>query len=289
VSKDQPWTLGRLLEWTAAHLKEKGAEFPRLDAEVLLSYALNDSRIHLYTSYEEEATAQTRAKFRELVQERIKGCPVAYLVGRKEFYSLELEVTRDVLIPRPDTECVVDAFLRLARGMNEPSVVDVGTGSGCIAVAAAKRRPDARVSAVDLSPAALEVASRNAVKHGVAARVRFLPGDLFAPLPDGERFDFVLSNPPYIPHGDLASLPVGVRDFEPHAALDGGADGFAVFDRLISAAAERLKPDGWLVVEIGAPQEAGARSRLEGHGGYALEKTILDAAGHPRVLTARRR
>jgi release factor glutamine methyltransferase len=289
MSKDQPWTLGRLLEWTAAHLKEKGAEFPRLDAEVLLAYALNDSRIHLYTRYEEEATPETRAKFKELVQERIKGCPVAYLVGRKEFYSLELEVTRDVLIPRPDTECVVDAFLRLARGMNEPAVVDVGTGSGCIAAAVAKRRQDARVTAVDLSPAALEVARRNAEKHCVAARVRFLHGDLFAPLPDGERFDFVLSNPPYIPHGDIAALPIGVRDFEPHIALDGGADGFAVFDRLISAAAERLKPTGWLVVEIGAPQEAGARSRLEGQGGYALEKTILDAAGHPRVLTGRRR
>ena len=145
----------------------------------------------------------------------------------------------------------------------EPRILDVGAGSGCLAVTVAKFAKTAQVTAVDLSAAALAVASRNAAKHGVAERIHFLEGDLFAPIPAGERFDFILSNPPYIPHADIASLAPGVRDYEPHAALDGGPDGFAVFDRLIAGAPERLKPGGFLIVEIGSPQEAPARRRIE--------------------------
>jgi release factor glutamine methyltransferase len=287
VTTEQPWTIGRLLEWTTRFLEDKGSESPRLDAQVLLAHALGCTRIQLYTRYEEAATDETRAKFRELVQQRVKGCPVAYLVGRKEFYSLELEVTRDVLIPRPDTECVVDEFLRLAREQKEPRVLDVGTGSGCLAVAAAKRHTGARVTAIDVSPAALAVARRNAEKHGVAGRVRFLEGDLFSPLTPDDQFDFLLSNPPYITSGDIPNLPVGVREYEPLLALDGGADGFAVFDRLVAGAAAHLIPGGWLVVEIGTALEAPARARIEA-AGYELGKTVLDGSGHPRVLRARR-
>ena len=139
---------------------------------------------------------------------------------------------------------------------------------------------------MDVSAAALAVASRNAGRHGVAERIRFLEGDLYATLPAGERFDFILSNPPYIPHGDLAALPVGVRDFEPLTALDGGPDGYAVFDRLIAGAAERLKPGGCLIVEIGSAQEGPARQRIEALGAFDLGKTLIDGAGHPRVLRA---
>jgi release factor glutamine methyltransferase len=289
VSTEQTWTVGRLLEWTAGFLQQKGAESARLDAQVLLAHALGCRRIELYTRYQETATDEVRQSFRELVRRRLDGCPVAYLVGRKEFYSLEFDVDHRVLIPRPDTETVVVECLALAKAMTAPAVLDVGTGSGAIAVAVAKQHPRAAVTATDVSPDALEVARRNAEKHGVADRVRFLQGDLFAALPVGERFDFILSNPPYIAGSEWDTLPIGVRDFEPRLALDGGPDGYAVFDRLVEQAGEHLNPGGHLIVEIGSPQEGPARARIERHGGYELGKTVHDSSGHPRVLRARRR
>src|SRR5262249_41043785 len=151
VSTEQTWTVGRLLDWTTKYLEQKGSESPRLDAEVLLAYALGCKRIDLYARHTEEAPEPGRQKFRELVRQRIEGCPVAYLVGRKEFFSLEFTVNHAVLIPRPDTECVVDECLRLAKPMSAPAILDVGTGSGCLAVAVAKHHKTARVMAVDIS------------------------------------------------------------------------------------------------------------------------------------------
>ena len=284
---DEPWTIGRLLDWTAKFLAQKGSEFPRLDTEVLLSHALGCKRIELYTRYEELATDEARARFKDLIRKRLEGCPVAYLVGRKEFFSLEFEVSPAVLIPRPDTETLVVEAIRLAKEMPEPSVLDIGTGSGAIAIAFAKRHKGAKATATDISPDALAVAQRNAAKHGLAERVRFLQGDLFEPLGTEERFDFILSNPPYIAHEDIPTLATGVRDYEPHLALDGGPGGYAVFDRLIREAPGYLKPGGYLIVEIGAPQEGLARQRIESQPGYELGPTIKDGVGHPRVLRAR--
>jgi release factor glutamine methyltransferase len=288
MAVEQPWTVGRLLDWTATFLAQKGSESPRLDAEVLLAYSLGCKRIDLYTRHTDETPEEGRKKYRELIRQRIEGCPVAYLVGRKEFFSLELEVTRDVLIPRPDSECVVDECLRPAREQAEPSVLDVGVGSGNLAVAVARQHKRAQVTAVDVSPAALVVAARNAAKHGVADRVRFLESDLYAALTEHERFDFILSNPPYIRSADIPTLPGGVRDYEPHLALDGGPDGFAVFQRLVEGAATYIKPGGYLIVEIGSPQEVEARRRIEAAGGWDLGPTLRDSSGHPRVLRARR-
>jgi release factor glutamine methyltransferase len=286
MTTEQPWTIKRLLDWTQKYLADKGCEFPRLDAEVLLAHVLGCKRIHVYTRFEEIPAEETRDRFRELIKQRVEGCPVAYLVGRKDFFSLELEVTRDVLIPRPDSETVVTECLRFAKPMPSPAILDIGTGSGNLAVALAKQHRTAGVTAVDISAAALAVARRNAAKHGVAERVRFLEGDVFAPLAADERFDFIVSNPPYIPHDDIAGLEKGVRDYEPHRALDGGANGFAVFDRLIAEAPRHLKPGGYLLIEIGSPQEAPARERIVANGGYELGRTILDGSGHPRVLRA---
>jgi release factor glutamine methyltransferase len=284
----EDWTIGRLLEWTEKFLAEKGVEFPRLDAQVLLAHALGCKRIDLYgLRYGDIASEEVRKSFRTLIRQRIEGCPVAYLVGRKEFFSLEFEVNPSVLIPRPDTECIVMECLRLARELPEPRVLDVGTGSGAIAVAVAKQHKGARVTATDVSADALAVAQRNAAKHGVADRVRFLQGDLFAAIPVGERFGFVLSNPPYIAREDLAKLPAGVRDYEPRLALDGGPGGFDVFNRLVEQARDHVAPGGHLLVEIGAPHESQARERLAALPGFELAKTILDGSGHPRVLWAR--
>jgi release factor glutamine methyltransferase len=289
TSKEQPWTIGRLLDWTACFLAQKGSESPRLDAEVLLAYVLGCERIALYTRYDGEASEEARQRYRDLIRRRIEGCPVAYLVGRKEFFSLRFEVNSAVLIPRPDTECVVMECLRLAKEMPKPTVIDVGTGSGAIAVAVAKQHKGARLTATDISPEALAVAQRNAARHGVGSRIRFVQGDLLAPVPAEEHFDFVLSNPPYIPREELPQLPAGVRDYEPLLAVDGGPGGFVVFDRLVSEARQHLKPGGWLIVEIGSPQERPARDRLAAVPEFELHNTILDGSGHPRVLGARRR
>ncbi len=287
---EQDWTVGGLLAWTERFLAEKGMEFPRLDAQVLLAHVLGCKRIDLYgVRHAEPASDEVRQRYRELIRKRIEGCPVAYLVGRKEFFSLEFEVGPGVLIPRPDSELAVTECLRLAKGMAEPRIIDLGTGSGNLAVALAKHHKGARVTAVDLSAEALAVAERNALKHGVADRIRFLTGDLFAPVPEGERFDFVVSNPPYIPREEIAKLAPGVRDYEPHLALDGGPDGYAVLERLVAGASERLEAGGYLIVEIGAPQEGEARRRIAARDGFELAATVHDYSGHPRVLLARRK
>jgi release factor glutamine methyltransferase len=228
-----------------------------------------------------------RQKYKELIRLRIEGCPVAYLVGKKEFHGLEFQVGPAVLIPRPDSEHVVLECVALAKGSAAPRIIDIGTGSGNLAVTLAKTLPTAHVTATDQSPDALQAARANAARHGVEGRMRFLVGDLFGPVPAADTFDFVVSNPPYIAHEDMKNLAPGVRDFEPHLALDGGPGGFAVFNRLIDQARARLNPGGYLVVEIGAPQEMGARQRIASHAEYELAPTIHDYSGHPRVLKAR--
>jgi release factor glutamine methyltransferase len=287
---EQTWTLGALLDWTAKHLAQKGVESPRLDAEVLLAHAIGCKRIDLYgTRFSEIAAPEARQQYRELIRKRLEGCPVAYLVGRKEFFGLEFKVTPAVLIPRPDSEHVVMECLALAKSREQPRILDIGVGSGNLTVALAKHLTKAQLTAVDRSPEALAVARENAERHNVASRIRLLEGDLFGPLSAGEKFDFIVSNPPYIAHADLDKLPVGVRQYEPVLALDGGPDGFAVFDRLINEARSRLIPGGWLIVEIGAPQEAPARQRIDAHPEFELSPTVRDFSGHPRVLKARRK
>jgi release factor glutamine methyltransferase len=284
---DEHLTIGGLLGKAASFLAQKGIESARLETELLLAHVLGCKRIDLYGLRHGELIADDlRDRFRDLVRRRLAGCPVAYLVGRKEFFTLEFEVTPAVLVPRQDTECLVLETLRLARGLVEPHLLDVGTGSGNIAVAVAHQHKTARLTAVDLSAEALAVAARNAARHGVADRIRFLQGDLFEPVGAEERFDFVLSNPPYIAPEEMAGLDREVRDHEPRLALDGGPGGLAVFDRLIDAARRHLKPGGHLLVEIGSAQEGAARERTAALPGYELDKTIADGAGRPRVLHA---
>lgn len=285
---DEKWTIGRLLAWTADFLKKKGAESPRLDAEVLLAHVLDWRRVQLYTHFEDELSERDRTKFRDLVKKRSEGAPVAYLVGRKEFFSLPLKVTPAVLIPRPDTETAVVAALECLKLIPSPRVVDVGTGSGALALAIAKRQESARVIAIDVSPEALAVARENAESLGLADRVEFREGDLLAPVAEDPPFDLIVSNPPYIPTADIAGLEPGVRDFEPHAALDGGEDGLRIVARLIERAAPRLVPGGSLVLEIGSAQEAPVREMIGAAKGWTIAPTIRDAANHPRVIRASR-
>ena len=282
------WTIGRLLNWTTEYLRRHNSESPRLDAEVLLAYTLGCQRIALYTRFAKPADESVCGQFRKLVAQRAAGAPVAYLVGHKEFFSLSFEVSRDVLIPRPDSELVVLELLRVAGALSSAIAIDIGTGSGNLAVAAAHQHPDLRIFGVDNSARALELARINAVKHGVGDRIELLHGDLFGPIAQELQADCIMSNPPYIPTAEIACLPVGVRDYEPHAALDGGPTGLEVVGRLVEQAGRHLKPAGQLILEIGTDQEKAVRNLIEQQGGYELLATIRDYAGHPRVVSARR-
>jgi len=282
------WTVGRLLNWTRDFLKKKGSESPRLDAEVLLASVLSCERVRLYTQYEEEVSERDRSRFRDLVKRRSVGAPVAYLVGRKEFYSLSFAVSPDVLIPRADSEFVVVEALAKLKGSESPRCVDVGTGSGCLALACIHQHKTAHFVAIDLSPKALAVARGNAGTLGLIDRVEFVEGDLLAPVLDRPPFDLILSNPPYIATEVIEHLEPGVRDYEPHLALDGGADGLRVVDRLVAQSISLLKPGGYLVLEIGSDQEHPVRGLIAAHPELELAPTVRDSANHPRVINARR-
>lgn len=280
------WTVGRLLSWTSDYLKRRGSESPRLDAEVLLARVLGWQRVQLYTHIEEEVGPAARGEFRELVRRRAEGSPVAYLVSRKEFYSLPLTVTPAVLIPRPDSEFVVVEFLAVARNLQNPRCVDVGTGSGCLALACAHEHPSATFFAIDLSPEALAVASANAEALGLSERIEFRTGHLLDPVATEGPFDVVVSNPPYIPSAVIETLEPGVRNYEPRLALDGGPDGLGVVGPLIAQATSLLKPGGHLILEIGSDQEESVRALLAAQPSLRLAPTVRDHANHPRVLRA---
>lgn len=280
------WTVGRLLNWTTDFLRARGSESPRLDAEVMLASVLEWERVQLYTHFEDVVGDRARQGYRQLVRRRAEGAPVAYLVGRKEFYSLRFDVSPAVLIPRPESEFVVIEVLEAMKGREAVRAVDVGTGSGCLAIACARHLPGAEFVAVDLSPDALAQARKNAERHGVAERIEFVEGDVLAPVAGRPPFDAIVSNPPYIPTGDIEGLEPGVRDHEPRLALDGGPDGLDVVTRLIADALPLLKPGGRLILEIGSPQEAPVRDRIAALPEYALLPTIRDLNGHPRVIHA---
>lgn len=284
MTTTEDWTIARLLSWTRDFLAKRGSESPRLDAEVLLAHVLGCPRVQLYTNYETVPADEPRSRFRELVRKRSEGAPVAYLVGRKEFFSLPLAVSPAVLIPRPDSEFAVVELLHALRSTSKPLCVDVGTGSGALALAALHQHPTARFLAVDVSEDALAVARSNAETLGLAPRIRYFHGDLLAPVADQAPFDAIISNPPYIGTEELDDLEPGVRDYEPHLALDGGPGGLEVVRRLVRDAIPMLKPGGHLVLEIGSAQEAPVRELLGGCSEIELAPTVKDGAGHPRVI-----
>jgi release factor glutamine methyltransferase len=283
------WTIQALLGWTTDFLRSKGVEAARLEAQVLLAHVLDCPRIELMARWQEQPADADRVRFRELIKRRVDGWPVAYLVGWREFYLLRFEVSPAVLVPRPDTETLVLEALRLLKPLTAPVVLDLGTGSGCIAVSVAHQKKDARVTATDVSPDALDVARRNAAAHGVADRVTFSQGDLFAAVPPGAAFDVVASNPPYVTPAELAALTPDVREHEPRLALDGGPDGLAFYRRIAAGVGSHLKPGGRLLVEIGETQDDAVRALLAGRPELEVGPTLKDGAKRPRVVTARKR
>lgn len=287
-SGNEAWTVRRLLGWTRDYFRARGMESPRLCAELLLAHALGCERIELYTRYELEPDAQALERFRRNVREAARGAPIAYLTGSKDFFSLNFEVCPDVLVPRPETELLVERAIHLARSASNAAlrILDVGCGSGCIAVALARNLPAAALFASDISEPALAVARRNAERLGVAARIEFRCGDLLAPWSADPPFDLIVSNPPYVGTLEADSLPASVRDFEPHRALFAGPDGLEVIRRLIDQAPPHLAAGGSLLCEMAWNQSAVVRELLDARGWRDIV-VYRDHLNHERVVYAR--
>jgi len=284
---------GRLLDAlraAAAFLAGCGVDGARLEAERLFAHVLATDRLRLYLDFERPLEAGERAALRQAVARRGRREPLQHILGRQPFRHLDLAVGPAVLIPRPETEEVVDAALAAlaeARpGPAGPRALDLGTGSGCIALSLAAEAPGARVVAVDASPEALAVARDNAARAGLTARVRFLAGDLYGPLAGEAPFDLIVSNPPYLTPAEWEAAQPEVRDHEPKGALVGGGDGLAVYRRLFAGADAHLAPGGRIVVEIGATQGADVVA-LARRAGFAPE-VRADLAGRDRVVVTRR-
>ena len=284
---ERSWTVLELLRWTTRHFESLGIENARLDAECLLAHALGSERVQLYIDFEKPVTQAERARYRELVRRRgADRIPVSQLVGRKEFWSLSLRVSADVLTPRPDTETLVEAALdHLALRDHPYDVLEIGTGSGAIALALLHERPRCHVTATDISVPALQIAALNAEELHVGEAVCFLEGDLFEPVA-GKRFDLIVSNPPYLARSSRQELPAELTH-EPEQALFGGEDGYSVLRPLVAGADAGLAPGGWLVVEV----DPGQAERVAGwctEAGVTEIETRRDLARRPRAIAARR-
>ena len=280
----QAWTIGSLLQWTKQYFRDKGVENPRLDADVLLSSLLGKDRVYLYVHFDQPMEQEELVKFREMVRRRAAREPVAYIVGHREFMGLEFRVSPAVLIPRPDTEVLVEAAIEQLAAVRDGMILDVGTGSGAILIGTLSRVAGCCGLGVDVSPAALAVARENAARLLAPGRADLTQADLFPT--ESLLFDAILSNPPYVTSAEMAELAPEVRR-EPDLALHGGADGLDFYRRLTQGGGRHLKPGGFMALEVGAGQAA-ALSELGRAAGWRTEKIIPDYAGIERVLILRR-
>jgi release factor glutamine methyltransferase len=282
TTQQEKWDVLKILNWTKGYLAEKGVENPRLEAEWMLCEALTLDRVGLYLNFDKPLSETELSAYRGMVLRRGKREPLQYILGNQEFMGLEFQVSPAVLIPRHDTEVLVSEGVK--RGGAARSILDIGAGSGCVAVALAKALPEAEVCAVDISGEALAVARDNAARND--ASVQFFQGSLLEPFAD-RRFDMILSNPPYIPKAELATLQQEVRGFEPLGALDGGADGLDFYRAIVARAPDHLNAGGWLLFEVGMGQAPDVLELLKS-GGFAADSfSALDPAGIERVVGGR--
>ena len=279
------WTILTILQWTTDYFREKQIPSPRLTAEVLLAHMLQTDRMYLYVHHDQPLETEERNRFKVLIKQRIQGVPTQYLVGKQEFWSLEFQVAPGVLIPRPETEHLVEAAINLASQFPQPTIVDIGTGSGIIAISLKKELPQASIHASEISETALTIARQNAdlLLYGTN-NIIFHQGDLFAPLA-GMAFDLIVSNPPYISAVEYASISHEVKEHEPKEALYAGEDGLDIYRRLIPQAMSHLTPKGYVLVEIGYGQKKAVVELFEEHG-LTIHKIVKDYAGIDRVVIA---
>ena len=278
------WTVQRIIQWTAGHFQKKGLDNPRLEAEVLLAYLLAMDRMGLYLNYDRPLKEEERTAYREMIQRRTAQEPLAYIVGTKEFWSLRFAVSPECLIPRPETEHLVEEAVRIGKGLKPPlRVLEIGQGCGAVAIALATELGEAEIVATDISAGACSLAQANAERHGVGGRIKFVLGDLF---PVGEEpFGLICSNPPYIPTAEVLALASEVRDYEPLTALDGGEDGLRFFHRIAQGASAFLVAGGWLLLEMGQGQAPQVATILQEQGFQQID-LIPDLAGVKRVIKA---
>jgi release factor glutamine methyltransferase len=290
MAQDRPWTTLRLLNWTTEHFTKKGIDSPRVSAEMLLSHVLESTRIKLYTETERVASELERAAFRDLVERASKNEPVDYLIGKAPFFSMMLKVSPAVLVPRPSTETIVEHVLQHARrtpGFTDPLIADICTGSGAIAIALAKHLPSSRIIATDISGPALEIARENARDNKVDDRIEFRQADFLQAI-TSEKFQYLISNPPYISDAEWADVPPNVKDFEPTLALRGGPDGLKFIRPLIAEAHKHLLHPGQLLIEVAASHKDKVLDLCRQNPNLENGQILADHEGLPRVLVADR-
>ena len=299
---NETWTVLKIIQWTTEYLKGKGIDNPRLDSEVLLAHLLRLDRVGLYLNFDRPLSRDELSSFREIVKRRGSREPLQYITGHQEFWSLDFKVTPDVLIPRPDTEILVEEALKAVRRetldvrrQNQLpfTILDLCTGSGCIAISLAHELKDAVVYAVDTSEAALSIARENAEKNVVQDRVIFLQGDLYEALTSHvsrlTSYDLIVSNPPYIKNIDIPNIQPEVRDYEPRMAVDGGTEGLGFYKRIVADAPNHLSPHGWLMVEVGEGQADAVSKMMADTGAFESISTVKDLAGIERVVKAHKK
>jgi release factor glutamine methyltransferase len=306
---NETWTVLKIIQWTTEYFREKGVQNPRLDSEVLLSHLLNLDRVGLYLNFDRPMSKEELSSFREMVKRRGAREPLQYITGRQEFWSLDFKVTPDVLIPRPETEILVEEAIKAVsseplavsgkkRGTQltahslQLTILDLCTGSGCIAISLAHELKDAVVYAVDASEAALTVARENAAKNGVHDRVIFLHGDLYNAFHPSSLiphpFHLIVSNPPYVKTGDIPNIQPEVREYEPRMAVDGGPEGLDFYRRIVAGAPEYLAAGGWLMMEVGEGQVSAVSEMINATKAFESVSIVKDLAGIERVVKAGR-
>lgn len=286
MTDEAQWTIRRVVRFCTDDFAQKGLPSPRLDAELVVAHALGLDRVRLYMDLDRPLSKDELAKVRELIVRRRKREPIAYILGSREFYGRRFQVSPAVLVPRPDTETLIERALAIVGEESNARVLDLCTGSGCIAITLAAERAGIAVDATDLSAAALAVARTNAGALGVAERVSFHEGDLFGAVPADARCALVVSNPPYLAQSELAGLDADVRAYEPHMALSAGSDALAFYRRIASEVSRWLEPGGTVLVEVGAGQ-APEVERLFAAAGLLDVRTHADLGGHGRVVEGR--
>jgi release factor glutamine methyltransferase len=280
-------TVLEVIQRSTEFLSKKGVDSPRLQTELLLAHLLDLPRMQLYLNFERQLSETEVDNFRDLIKRRSQREPLQHIIGSTSFCGLEFAVNRHVLIPRPETEILAEQgwkFLN-SRSAQPSTALDLGTGSGCLAISLAKHCPTAQIFATDISTDGLELAKQNAARHNVPDRIHFLHGDAFAPLESPISFDLIISNPPYIPTTEIPTLQAEVRDYDPHQALDGGPDGLAFYRRIAAEAAPFLKPGGKIMLEFGDGQTQAIREIFESQK-WIVEAILEDYTQRPRILIA---
>jgi release factor glutamine methyltransferase len=288
---EEPWTILKLLHWTTDYFKKNKVAEPRASAEVLLAHLLSEDRLFLYLNYDRPMDAEELATFRTFVKRRLEGEPNQYITGTQEFWSLPFRVNPDVLIPRPETEVLLETVLEfLGSPKTEITVLDLGTGSGAVAVTLAREFDLIRIVATDLSKAAVKLAQENALLNQVGSKIHFICADMFSAFSSvSQKFAVVATNPPYVSHAEFSGLSREVRDYEPRYALDGGPDGLTAIKHIIKEAPAFLSQRGALIMEIGAEQTESVAALVRGSQRYERYRIIKDYSGLDRVLLAVKR